>query len=246
MMTMSCMMGCAVAVLVVAMTANSATAGDQIERLFAAVRAGDAPAVETLLREDGALATARNAQQISAVMWAVYTRHEELIPIFERHGAALDVFEAAAAGRVARLQDILDQDRAAIGQYSPDGFPVLGLAAFFGHREAVAFLLDRGAEVNAAARNKQKVTALHAAIAGPDPEIVRLLLQRGADANARQEAGYTALHEAASKGLSDLARALVAAGADVSAKNDEGATPGDLARKKNHAALAAMLEGGGS
>jgi ankyrin repeat protein len=235
----------ATAFLVLVVVVGAGTADDQTARLFGAIRAGDIPAVTTLLDGNRTLASARNAQQVSALMMAIYARHEELIPILERHGATLDIFEAAAAGRVACLQKILDADRTAIGQFSPDGYPPLGLAAFFGRRDAVTLLLDRGADVNAAARNAQRVTALHAAVAGPDPDIARLLLDHGADPNARQEAGFTALHSVALKGLIDLARALIAAGADAQAKNDAGATPADLATEKHHHALAAMLKGAG-
>lgn len=240
-MTVNWLLAGAIATLVVAMTVQSHSADDTNTRLFAAIRAGDAATVETLVGADHALAAARNAQHVSAVMMALYSRHEELVAVLERHGATLDIFEASAAGRVARLQDILSHDPTAIAQFSPDGFPPLGLAAFFGRRDAVVFLLERGADVNAASKNAQRVCALHAAVAGPDPDIARLLLQRGARAGARQEGGFTALHEVASKGLTDLARALVDAGADRFAKSDDGTTPADLATKNNHSALAAML-----
>ncbi len=228
------------ATLVLAVATAAGPGYDPIARLFAAIREGDGSAVEAMLDSDASLARARNAQQVSAVLMAIYTRHAELVPIFERHGA-LDIFEAAAAGRLDRLRELVATDRSLIGGYSGDGFPVLGIAAFFGRRDAVVFLLAQGADVNAAARNRQRVTALHAAVAGPDPDIARLLVEHGADPTARQEAGYTALHEVASKGLLDLARVLLAAGADAGAKNDDGVTPYDLAVRNHHDAVATLL-----
>ena len=230
-----------VSALFLAVAMDAQAGADPVARLFAAVRLGDGSAVEALLGSEPALVQARNEQQVSAVMMALYTRHEDLVPIFERHGAALDIFEAAAAGRVDRLKELLGADRSQLSLYSGDGFPVLGLAAFFGRRDAVSVLLAEGADVNAAARNRQHVTALHAAVAGPDPEIARLLVDRGADPTARQESGFTALHEVASKGLTDLAGVLLAAGAEAGAKNDDGVSPADLAEKNHHDALAALL-----
>ena len=229
------------ATLVLAVATGAGAGDDPIVRLFAAIREGNRSAVEALLDADTSLACARNGQQVSAVMMAIYTHHDELVPILERHGAALDISEAAAAGRLDRLRELVATDRSQLGAYSRDGFPVVGLAAFFGRRDAVVFLLAEGADVNAAARNRQRVTALHAAVAGPDPDIARLLVDHGADATARQEAGYTALHEVASKGLIDLARVLLAAGADAGARSDDGTTPYDLAVRNHHDALATLL-----
>ena len=64
--------------------------------------------------------------------------------------------------------------------------------------------------------------ALHAAIAGGDNEMVRILVEGGADVDARNIFGDTALHAAIDGENSKVVSILVEAGADVDAKNSFG------------------------
>jgi ankyrin repeat protein len=100
----------------------------------------------------------------------------------------LDVFEAAALGRVERLRELLEADPGVANAYGDDGFQPLPLACFYGHVEAARVLLDRGADPNTPARNEHiRTNALHAAAASENKdeqtryELCELLLQRGAD-----------------------------------------------------------------
>jgi uncharacterized protein len=112
-------------------------------------------------------------------------------------GRELDVFEAAALGKVDRLREVLDEDPALANAWAEDGFQPLGLACFFGHVDAARLLVERGAEVNSSSRNAMKVMPLHSAAAVQDPavryEIAKLLLEAGAEPNARQQDEYTPL-----------------------------------------------------
>jgi ankyrin repeat protein len=209
--------------------------------LITAIKAGDSIAVQKLLTEDKELVRGRTAAGASLLIFCIYARHPELVDLFLQHGAILDIYEAAAAGRLRVLEEIIAGNPSQVNEYSPDGYPPLGLAAFFGHEKAVRLLLDRGADVNAAARNPQRVAPLHAAVAGPTPDIVEILLEAGADPNARQESDYTALHEAASRGLDRIVRVLITHGASKTAVNTTGQTPYDLAIQKGHHAMAESL-----
>jgi ankyrin repeat protein len=125
---------------------------------------------------------------------------------------------------------------------APDGFQPLQLAAFFGRREAAELLLARGGDVSSAARNSFKVTALHAALAGPAPDIARSFIAAGADVNAVQQDGVTPLHEAAANGRLDLVQLLLERGADASARDGKGRTAIDFAREAGHAEIVELLE----
>ena len=145
-------------------------------------------------------------------------------------------FEAAAFGLTDLLRELLDREAALATAFSGDGFTALHLAAFLGHSDTVALLLDRGADPNAVARSEQigPVQPLHSAAATRQLECARLLIAHGADVNARQAGGYTPLHEAAGNGDIELARLLLEAGADREARKDDGQTPADVADEHGH------------
>lgn len=176
----------------------------------------------------------------SAVLTALYyNRRDEAQRLAE--GATLTVFEAAALGRDDRLRVLLEEDPALANAWSPDGYPLVGLAAFFAGTPTVRLLLDRGADIGAAARNDMKVQAIHAAVASGSADTVALLLERGADPNARQQLGYTPLMGAAAAGRADIVDMLLRYGADPGRTNDEGKTAAAVAAEKGHDALAARL-----
>lgn len=209
-------------------------------RLFEAVKAGRVDEVMRLVGEDPTLLRARDTSGASAILTAVYHRQPAVAEALARV-ATLDLFEASALGRVDRVREILAADPSQARAYAPDGFTAVALSAFFGHAEAAAALIAAGADVNAAAQNPLKVTALHAAVAGGNLDIVRAVLDAGADPNAPQQAGFRPIHEAGTNAKRDLAELLLAHGADPALPNDAGLTAGDLARQKGHGAFADWL-----
>lgn len=214
---------------------------DSLEALTDAVRKGDAGAVDALLRADPSLVHAHRPDGSSFVLFAVYCGHSRLVNVFRDHGRSLDLFEATAAGDGPAVRAFLATDPGAATAISPDGFPVLGLAVFFGHATLAELFLASGADPNAASTNAMHVTPLHAAASRGDAAMVRKLLEKGADPGARQQSGWTALHGAAAQGDVEIVRLLRAGGADASARTDDGKTPAELAGERGHAALAESL-----
>ena len=180
---------------------------------------------------------------VSPMMDALYHgRADEALRLLAERGAdSLTIHEAAAMGEVARVRALLAHDQTLVNAWAPDGFQPLGLACFFGRREAAELLLAQGGEVNTPARHPFHVTALHAALASPEPGFAAVLIAAGADVNARQQGGMTPLHEAAHAGYLELARLLLAHGADPRATNDAGKTPVDVARERGHADVVDLL-----
>lgn len=162
-------------------------------------------------------------------MLALYEGRKDAVDALLADDPELDVFEAAALGRVERLHMVLDADSGAASARYPDTFTPLHFAAFFAQPEAARLLLDRGAEVDAVAEGFSRVTPLHSAAAAGQTSIAALLLERGADPNAAQEGGFTPLHAAAQNGDAELVRMLLERGADAAAATDDGRTARDLA-----------------
>jgi cytohesin len=72
-------------------------------------------------------------------------------------------------------------------------------------------------------------------------EIVRALIDAGADVNKVRDNGMTPLFAAAYKGHGDIVRALIDAGADVNKARDDGATPLFAAAQQGHVEIVRAL-----
>jgi uncharacterized protein len=182
---------------------------------------------------------------VSPILEALYRGDHDAAEQLASDAANLDVLESAALGRVDRLRELLDADDDRAHAWSSDGFMPLHLAAFFGHADAVALLLERGADATIVSRHQfVKVTPLHSAVAregAADFATARVLLERGAPPSTRAEGGFTPLHSAAANGDRPMVELLLTHGADRDARTDDGKKPFDLARDGGHAEVAELL-----
>ena len=180
---------------------------------------------------------------MSELLAAVYSGDQARVDELLADGPELSVFEAAALGRVERLEGLLDAEPGLVSAWADDGFTPLHLAAFFRHPEAARLLVERGALVDVVARNEElQVTPLQSAAASREEETAALLLERGADPNFRHSGGFTPLQTAAHHGNERLVELLLAHGGDRTLADDEGRTPTAYARAAGHEDLAARLE----
>jgi uncharacterized protein len=208
------------------------------DELFEAIEAGDVGRVDAMLDADRSLASSRDASGVSALMRAVYRFDKALTETVKRRVDTLDLFEAAAFGDVDRLTALLGDEPSLVNAYSGDGFTALHFAAFFGRYEAAALLIERGAEVDAFGRGWMTGTAMHSAVSRLHADVVRILLDAGANPNVRQSAGWTPLHAAAMNGDLTSVELLLASGADPTATNEEGRSVIDLADESGDDATA--------
>jgi ankyrin repeat protein len=213
-----------------------------------AVQSGDMDAVRKLLEEQPALASTRDERGGSLILGAVFARRMEIAELLASQRADLDVFEAAALGRVERVRRILNEDESQATAFGADGFTALHYAAHLGHLEIVERLVAGGADLQAVARNPIAVMPLQSAVAGGQVAIARFLLDQGASVNARQEqAGTTVLHVAAFAGNTEMVALLLENGAEVNARQTSDAkTPLAMAEANGHAAVVELLRARGA
>ena len=211
---------------------------------IAAIDAADGATVAAALAAQPSLASATDEDGVSATMHALYLARRSIAETIADTLPELDIFEAAALGRVGRVLELLAADPSLAVARSADGFTALHYPAFFGGDDAAVIaqaLIDAGADVNARSDNEMAVLPLHSAVAGDRDDVTAVLLAAGADVHATQRHGWTALHGAAQNGANATVERLLAAGANPVVSNDEGRTAGDLAADAGHEELAARL-----
>jgi uncharacterized protein len=217
----------------------------ETELFFDAIRCGDVAAVGALLDQDASLLTARNAQSQSPVLFSIYNRQKEIRDLLLSRGASLELNEAAAAGDLARVKQLVDADRSLAKSFSPDGFPLLALAAAFGNFEIVKYLHAKGGDVNAVSTNGSGYTALTGAVTSGHTEIVKWLLENGAEPNYLYANGYTPLLAAAANGHLEILKALLTHGANLHAKTNDGKNAMSFATERKHLEVEAFLRQNG-
>lgn len=157
---------------------------------------------------------------------------------------------AARNGEVAMLRRLLESP--APGQAQRLG-TALVLAARFDRPEAVRFLLDRGAPLEAVGEYGE--TPLMAALedyspngeqAAPRAQLADLLLARGARVQAQDQRGGTALHRAITWKNPAAARLLLARKADPDQADLQGEFPLGLAASAGSTELVKVLLAGGA
>jgi len=163
-------------------------------------------------------------------------------------GGMTALFYAASSGHVATVQALLDagaDPKAGDKMFSP-----LQAASSEGHKDVVSLLLKHGKGGMKGAKKATETdgTALANAALMGQVDIVRTLLESGADPNIAGEEHFTALMGAVRAGSFELVQMVLKAGADVNALNEQRETALDLAydnikAAKDQAKFLTMMSG---
>ena len=120
------------------------------------------------------------------------------------------LFEAAEAGKLDKVKAAVDAG-APMEWANPDrrGRRAVHAASYEGHKDVVAFLGSRGADVNAV--DDDQMTALHYAARWGKASVCTTLLALGADPAAKTRFGSTALDRAREENKPECVAVLEAA-----------------------------------
>src|SRR3954454_6217447 len=150
-----------------------------------------------------------------ALAAAVMTAAPAGVPLQPPAATDGGVYDAIRSNDLTRLKALVSK-RDATTAPGPFGHTPLMNAAVAGSVEAMAWLIDKGADVNA--QNTFGTTALMMSVS--DAAKVRLLLDHGANPNVASKQGRTALFLAAMRNPSvEIVRLLTAKGADLRARD---------------------------
>ncbi len=137
--------------------------------------------------------------------------------------------------KVARV--LLDQPGIDVNAQNPAGETALMLAALKGELTGAELLLGRGALVSLPGWSP-----IHYAATGPEPQLVKLLLDRGAEIDAASPNGTTPLMMAAQYGSEESVKLLLQRGADSARRNQRGLGPVDFAKLSGREPVVRLLE----
>ena len=168
--------------------------------IFELIDAGDARGARALLADDPGLASARDAQGLTALMRASY-RGGAVYEVVREAEPELDQWDRILVGE--------SDDLPAMDAWSPDGFTPLHIAAFAKNAPAAQTLVDAGADVNVfATPSYARVTPLGTCAFVGATEVARILLRAGADPTLTEIEGASPLEAAMENGHRDLVALL--------------------------------------
>ena len=139
------------------------------------------------------------------------------------------LFDAVGAGNKNLINQLLAQGANINAKHLPWGLTPLLIAPDVS-REMVHFLLEKGADVNAA--DREGVTVLMRAVHSRDAENVKEILNFLPKLEAKGTWNNTALTYAVVQGNPTMVKALIDAGANANTVRADGMTPLDIAKRR--------------
>ena len=195
---------------------------------------------------------ARGGRNLFPLPAALYKRHLHVANLLYRHGAVVDVrgsyeytplHAVSCSDQVDIMQWLFDHGADANARASYQITPLLQAAAAL-QLEAVQALLEHNADINSRmfdGKTPLYWVLIYGSPDGKSVDMVRRLLECGADPSICKDDHRTPLHVATSRGLLAAARLLLSYGAKVDEKDGEGNTPFQLATSKRHDGLTKLL-----
>lgn len=191
--------------------------------LLEASEAGDVRKARGILRETAHCVdlNCRNESDDTPLIVAARNGHDELVRFLMEEGADIDstnrsgndalIVASEHSGNVAVLELLLDAG-AVIDRKNEMGRTALIEAASIGDLQNVAVLLQRHPDLDAVSREEE--TALTFAIVNEYPDVVKALIEAGAEVNWEDTKGWTPLTYGVYRGNVEIVHLLLDAEAD--------------------------------
>ena len=202
-------------------------ASAELSRLVSAIRAGHVDAVRHELAQ-GADVNARDATGTTPLMFATVYADVSMVSLLLDSGA--DVDARNHAGATALMWSVGNHDKARlllengadVNVATKAGLTALIMAATLPDAaKTVRLLVTHGADVNA---NAEHFSPLMSASFRGDTDVLKVLIEKGADATARNRFGFSPLHGASFNGTVEATRLLLSKRIDANVEV-EGFTP---------------------
>lgn len=210
--------------------------------LHVAAFEGHLEVVELLIAQ-GADVNARDKFGYTPLRDPIISGHQKIVELLIAKGAEVDtpdeintpdnkgntlLHHAAGSGR-KELVELLLAKGAEVNTRNQEGETPLLMATVSNDREVIELLVSHGAEVNVQEKSYGS-TPLHQAAKGgnkevANPQIVQLLLAKGAKLEVKDNDGNTPLGWASAYGHEEVVELLLAHGADLKTKNNYGCGP---------------------
>ncbi|KAJ3986388.1 ankyrin [Lentinula detonsa] len=209
---------------------------EEPDTIFLAAQRGDLSLLQSLLAQ-GAQATDRDSQNITALHWASINAHLHICRELLDRGAEVDArggdldatpMQWAARNGYLYVVKLLLEWGADPTLKDGQGYNTLHLITHSSAVMPLLYLLQQR-KVDVDSVDLQGHTALMWAAYQGDAVSVDVLLKHGADVSTKDEGGLTPLHWAVVRGNKAVIKKLLESGADVSAKDSGGRTPRAMA-----------------
>jgi ankyrin repeat protein len=139
---------------------------------------GNLSRVAELIAQYPAVVNARAPWNETPVEAATQMGNKSIIDLLVQHGAPVDFFTASVLGHVEQVRGELAANPARAKDRGVHDLPALYFAAIGGSREVAELLLASGSGVN---EQCEAAAPIHGAVMGGSADMVRWLLEHGAD-----------------------------------------------------------------
>ena len=215
-----------------------------------AVLTGDLKTIKQGLDRDAALLYSRDAHGQSVYLLACYAEQTVVASFFESKGLELDVYEAAAGGKVDRVNALLRAAPGMVNMPNLAGDTPLHVAALCHRSEVLENAIAYGPDFAMGNPKRKNATAAHLGLQSAPKDAAEAMafamIGNGLDPNLATADGDTILHCAARRDYPRVIRLLLQKGANAEAKNATGQTALDFAVAGGNSNTAALLRSSSS